>query len=250
MSECLRYVYLLKYHRVWDIPKLRSTRIEPNFYFFNGNFLHLKWQFALYKLHRAIDNPAVFALHGVEVPIISKHKDHGGTVDALCSIYGERVIVDFKGLNVRTFTNITYGTVPESYLIQIPDYAMLYNSRRNGSDRISKGLLVVENKGGPDPKHPLALHETEIPIELHLPNVRSRLQELRKHGESDSIPPPECVSTQSIQFQSCPFRKYCRDEVKKIQRRRAEAERLDTEKLSVARSSRRRSDRPRRDSQR
>jgi len=233
LSECLRYVYLLKNHKDLGISKLSQTRIEPNFYFFNGNWLHLKWQYALHKLDQALPDE-IFKLIGVEVPIVSKRRDHGGTVDAICLIDEAPVIVDFKGLNVRTFTDITHGTVPESYLIQIPDYAMLHNSQRQNGNRISKGLLVAENKGGPDPKHPIALHEVVIPIELHLPDVRSRLKKLRRHDEDGTIPPPECVSTNSLQFQACPFRKFCREEVREIQRERAKAASLDAEKLKVA----------------
>lgn len=241
LSECLRYVYLLKNHKELGILKLGQTRVDANFYLFNGNFLHLKWQFALHKLDLALPNE-IFTLIGVEVPIISKRKDHGGTVDALCLVYGEPTVVDFKGLNVRSFTNITYGTVPESYLVQMADYGMLYNSQRNGTNKISHGLLVTENKGGPDPKHPIALQETEVPIDLYLPNVRSRLKKLREHGEANTIPHPECVSTQTIQFQSCPFRGFCRKEVKAIQRKRAELESRDTAKLTVARPGRRGTD--------
>jgi len=235
LSECLRYVYLLKNHKRLGISTLRQLRPEVNFYLFNGNFVHIKWQFALHKLDQKQPDE-IFKLLGVEVPIVSKHKDHGGTVDALCAVYGEPLVVDFKGLNVRSFTNITHGTIPESYLVQISDYTMLYNSQRNGAQPISKGLLIAENKGGPDPKHPIALHESEIPIQLYLPTVRSRLKKLRKHDEADTLPAPECVSTTSLQFQSCSFRKFCRNEIKEIQRERAQRE---TQKpLRVARPRR------------
>jgi hypothetical protein len=246
LSECLRYVYLLKHHKEHGITKSRQVRIEPNFYFFNGNFLHLKWQFALYKLDKALPDE-VFKLIGVEVPILSKRKDHGGTVDALVLIYGELYIVDFKGLNVRTFGEITRGTIPGQYLVQLADYGMLYNSQKNGGKiaQISKGLLVSENKGGPDPRHPIALHETEIEIATHLPEVRSRLEVLREHGEANSIPEPECVSTQTLQFLGCPFRKLCKEEVREIARRRREAESKNTAGLSVARPQRSRTRRAR-----
>src|SRR5512146_571997 len=35
LSECLRYVYLLKHHKEMGIVRARSVRVEPNFYFFN-----------------------------------------------------------------------------------------------------------------------------------------------------------------------------------------------------------------------
>jgi hypothetical protein len=249
LSECLRYVYLLKHHKELGIQRVANTRVEPNFYFFNGNWLHTKWQFALFKLDQALPDE-IFKLIGVEVPILSKRKDHGGTVDAIVLIYGELYIIDFKGLNVRSFGEITRGTVPIPYAVQIADYGMLWNSQKkngNGVVKISKGLLVTENKGGPTPKHLIALHETEIEVETYLPEVRGRLEVLRKHGEANSIPEPECVSTQTLQFLSCPFRKFCREEVKEIQRRR-EVEDRDSDGLKVARPQRSRSSSSRRNS--
>jgi len=250
MASCLRYVYLLKHHKELGISKTSSARIEPHFYFFNGNFLHLKWQFALYKLEKYVNDPAIFTLHGVEVPIISKHGDHGGTVDALVSIEGEPIIPDFKGLNVRTFSEITRGYVPVQYASQLSNYGMLYNaSIRNGnSPKISRGLLVSENKGGPDPKHLIALQETEIEIKAHLPEVRRRLEVLREHGKENSIPPPECQTTGSVQFLGCPFKKFCKEEIKEIQRQRAKSESQDAERLAVSIPKGRRNNRSRRNS--
>jgi hypothetical protein len=235
LAGCLRYVYLLKHHREHEISKVRSTSTSAHYYFFNGNFLHLKWQFALYKLEQKINDPSIFALHGVEVPIISKRKDHGGTVDALVSLYGDPSIVDFKGLNVRAFQEISRGFVPVDYAVQLADYGMLFNSsRNNGGSKIFTGLLVSENKGGADAKHPLALQETEVKIETHLPEVRSRLKELRNYGSKKEIPPPECDSTGKVQFTGCPFRKFCKAEVKEIERRNKRASRKDAERLAVA----------------
>lgn len=250
LAECLRYVYLLKNHKELEIPRLRSTRVEPHFYFFNGNFLHLKWQFALYKLEKHVNDPSIFALHGVEVPIISKRKDHGGTVDALMSIYEKPTITDFKGLNVRSFGEITRGFIPPAYASQLSNYAMLYNTTNGNAPKISTGLLVSENKGGPDPKHLIALQETEIEIKTHLPEVRRRLEVLREHGETNSIPPPECQSTASIQFLGCPFRKYCKEEVAEIQRGNSKLEREDSARLAVAIPKRRRDNRSGRNSRR
>jgi hypothetical protein len=251
LSECLRYVYLLKHRKELGLQRVGSRSASAHYYFFTGNFLHLKWQFALRKLEQAINNPAIFQLHGVEVPIISKRKDHGGTVDGLVSIYEEPMIVDFKGINVRAFQEITRGNVPATYTLQLTDYGMLHNAAsKNGDAKISRALLVSENKGGALPKLPIALQETEIQIETHLPEVRSRLKELRTYAEEKEIPPPECRSTGTVQFKACPFRKFCKEEVKQIERRDKRAARKDTEGLSVAVPERRRNNRARRNSKR
>lgn len=250
LSECLRYVYLLKHHKELGLVRVGSKSASAHYYFFNGNFLHLKWQFALHKLEEAINNPAIFQLHGVEIPIVSKRKDHGGTVDALCSIYEEPSVVDFKGINVRSFQEIARGFVPVTYTLQLTDYGMLFNAAsKNGDDpKISSALLVSENKGGADAKHPLALQETEIRIETHLPEVRSRLKELRKYAEKEEVPPPECTSTGIVQFKACPFRKFCKEEVQAIERAARRTARKDAEGLSVAIPKGRRNHRSRRNS--
>lgn len=249
LAECLRYVYLLKHRKELGLVRVGSNSPSAHYYFFTGNFLHLKWQFALYKLEKQINDPSIFQLHGVEVPIISKRKDHGGTVDALCSVYETPSIVDFKGLNVRAFSEITRGFIPVTYTLQLSDYGMLFNAAsRNGDPKISTALLVSENKGGADAKHPLALHEAEIQIETHLPEVRSRLKELRRYAEEEEIPPPECVSMQSVQFKGCPFRKFCKEEVKEIEREAKRLARKDAAGLSVAVPSGRRRNRSRRNS--
>jgi hypothetical protein len=252
LSTCLRHVYLLKHHKSLKISRLASVRVEPNFYFFNGNWLHLKWQFALYKLDQFINDPTIFKLIGVEIPIFSKRKDHGGTADALIVLHQESVLVDFKGLNVRAFGEITRGYIPVQYMLQLADYGMLFNSvaTRHGGMKIERGLLITENKGGPLPKLPLALQETEVEISTHLPEVRSRLEVLREHGEANTIPPPECDKTTSLQFQACPFRKFCREEVRQIERQNRELESEDAKRLRVEAPSRSRNHRARGNSKR
>lgn len=249
LAECLRYVYLLKHHKELEISKVKVKNASAHFYFFNGNFLHLKWQFALFKLDRALPDD-VFKLIGVEVPIVSKRGDHGGTVDALVLIYGELYIVDFKGLNVRTFGSITRGEIPPQYGMQLGDYQMLWNATkdRNGQPKVTRGLLVSESKGGPDPKHPIALHEAAVEIETYLPEVRRRLTKLREHGEENSIPEAECQSTTSFQFLGCAFRKYCKQEVQQNAKRRRDADREDAANLTVRVSKRGGNNRPRRNS--
>jgi hypothetical protein len=249
LSSCLRYVYLLKHHQNLGISKRPSTRPEANYYFFTGNWVHLKWQFALYKLDKKLSDD-VFKLIGCEIPIVSKWGDHGGTVDAIVMIYGKLYIVDFKGLNVRTFTEITRGYVPLDYSMQIADYGMLFNSQRVPGAVIENGLLIAESKGGPDASHPIALHETEIVIKTRIPEVRGRLKELRNYESQGEIPEPECTSTQTLQFNGCPFAGHCRQEVKVIQRRRRDAEGKDAEGYRVAIPGRNGNRRSRRNSKR
>lgn len=229
LASCLRHVYLKRHHRALKIKPRYPAKVEPNFYFLTGNFLHIKWQFALWKMILKIDDPAVVRMalldgdtepYGFEVAMMSKHGDHAGTADAIPIVYDELCAVDFKGLNVRTFGEITRGFIPPEYRLQLNDYMILWNAQPKHmveENFIKKGLLMVENKGGPDPKHPLALHEVEIPYKPA--EVQARLKTLREHERKEKVPKPECTSVNSYQFQGCPFAGFCRDEVKRIQRK-------------------------------
>jgi uncharacterized protein YjhX (UPF0386 family) len=238
LASCLRQVYLLKHHLELGIEKLAEVRIEPNYYFLTGNFLHLKWQFALYKMEKRINDPDIFQLLGVEVAITSKRNDHGGTVDAIALVHGVPYIIDFKGLNVRSFGEITRAFVPHQYEVQLSDYMLLWNSMRKRPYpfNIKKALLIAENKGGPDAKHPIALHEHVIGFKEHLPEVQLRLEVLRDHEKENEIPAPECITTKGFQFAGCPFQKFCKKEVKEIEASRR-ASSSDSQ-LKVARPSR------------
>lgn len=222
LASCLRRVYLTRHSESLGIQRLGSTRIEPNFYFLTGEWLHYKWQFVCWKLHRTLPDK-IFKLLAVELPVISKHGDHGGTSDVIAEIYKEPFIIDYKGLNVRDFGNITRGGA-SGYEIQLSDYMILNNVSKNGIPRIKRALLMTENKGGPDNNHPIALHETEIILDDYLAVVRHRMGVLREHESKEEIPEPECTSTGTFQFQGCPFRGFCRKEVKQIEERRRIAE--------------------------
>lgn len=222
LSACLRQVYLTRHAKQLGIPRLKQSRIEPNFYFVTGEWLHLKWQFACWKLQEKINNPDIFKLVACEYPILSKRKDHGGTVDVFSFIYREPFIIDFKGLNVRDFGKIVRGEA-SGYEIQLTDYMMLYNAfppNRVNGHRIERALLIAENKGGPDNQHPIALHERVIEREEFHKLVKHRLGVLREHEAKEEIPAPECTSTGTFQFAGCPFRKFCRKEVEAIARAR------------------------------
>ena len=220
LAACLRQVYLAKNFKELGIPKVFTTRVEPNFYFLTGNFTHLKLQFLLYKFDQ-VTNDDDFKLVAVEYPLISKRGDHGGTIDALCEIDREPLIIDFKGLNVRAFTQIARGEIPHDYRIQCADYGLLYNANKKRATRkVKRVLLIAENKGGPTNDYPAALCEAEIDVKSNLPEVRGRLKILREHEKAGTIPLPECISTKSMQFQGCPFQKYCKAEVKVIEQQR------------------------------
>ena len=266
LASCLRRVYLSKNWKKLGLQRIELPAIEPRYYFLTGDFIHLKWQFAMWKLSQVELAAAIkeerepdFMLIDCEIPVMSKRKDHGGTIDVLCLLDGELVIVDVKGLNVRSFNKIDSGDPIHEYTIQVGDYMMLWNSGirhrlidipdflRDLMDwdkwpRVTKGIVLAENKGGPDAKHPGALTEYIVKSKTAIPEVRARLEVLRAHEEEETLPEIECLSTRGIQFTGCPFAEFCRKEVRR--RERKDSKDRDTREYRLARPKR--SDRPRR----
>lgn len=250
LASCLRHVYLLRHSQELEIPRRPQPRMESNFYFLKGNFTHIQWQFVLHKMMQAgVEGIEPLLLDEVEPKwcefrVMSKRGDHGGTVDVGVKIFGEPMFVDVKGVNTRTFGEAVRGYAPSEYTLQLGDYMSLHNSKaprqRIQEDdhlTIKRSLLLFENKGGPDNRHPIALHETVVKLKQQRPEVRRRLEVLRDSEERKEIPPPECTSTATFQFGGCPFRNFCREEVKKIEARRRKADSKQTA-YQVARPSR------------
>ena len=252
LASCLRKVYLSKNWKKLGFERVEVPRIDANGYFNKGNFTHLQWQFALYKLDKFCDEfellPDGDGHHLVEVPVMSKRGDHGGTIDALAAIRGEPFVIDAKGVNLRTFQKAVRGDVNDDYRIQIADYIVLVNAGAlvvNGKPmklkkKINSSLLLFESKGGPDQFHPLAITEVEVKLKDNLPEIRLRLEVLREHEAKKEIPKPECESTRTLQFRGCPFAGFCKEEVKAIQRRKEKSESGNTAKLRIARPVRKR----------
>lgn len=252
LASCLRRVYLSKNHKKHGLKSVRLRAPEPHFYFFTGDWLHLKWQYALYRL--SLVNPD-FLLIDSEMQIMSKRKDHGGTIDVFCIYKKEPLIIDVKGLNVRAFNSVDRGEPSHNYRVQVADYGMLLNSAITSGryklpywvldhlgmkelPKIKRGIILAENKGGPDMNHPIALTEHIVDLKSNMPEVRVRLEVLREHDEKEEIPEPECISTRFADFTGCPFSEFCRKEVRRIEAARAKA--IDPTKLKVARPKRRR----------
>jgi hypothetical protein len=181
---------------------------------------------------------------GVEVRIVIS-KDFGGTIDALVRVppfkRNTKVhVVDFKGINVIDFQRSLKRGAKREYRVQIVGYG----DNVNKSDlpyEVEDCLLVSENKAGPtnsSSTSPIALHETKVTIEEHLPEVKRRLKTLRFYDHEDEVPPPECVSTLHMSYQECPFNRFCREEVKAVERERRGRAAKQPRDWSVARPSR------------
>jgi hypothetical protein len=215
LSSCMRKSYFAKTGQEKKWAKSPRT----NAYFIDGNFRHLKWQFALWKAHRA----GLLVLLGVEVRVFHPSGDYAGTIDAVVEINGEIFIIDFKGMNVNDFQLLERDGSKFQHRVQIVGYALIANldeKARGGDKEVTRCLLVGENKGGPTQKgSPIALYEDVVEVSKHRREVKTRIAHLRKAVTDEKIPEPACTSIRTKTFQECPFAWYCRDEVREIQQR-------------------------------
>lgn len=164
---------------------------------------------------------------GVEVRVCSAtNEDFMGTIDALPQFKpykNNKVhVVDFKGINVIDFQRTIKKGAKKQYRVQIVGYGWNVNLSDLGYE-VEDCLLVCENKAGPmnsASTSPIALHETRVTIEEFLPEVKRRLRTLRWFDSRNEVPPPECVSTTHMGYQECAFNRFCREEVRTIQRER------------------------------
>lgn len=282
LGSCVRQAYFAKR----GIEKHRAFSPQTNGYFLHGNFIHLKWQFALWRAHTlgmlelvsvpidheeqivrqmflsgtedhsdeeyvrymdALDFYRNGTRPGVEVRVVVDD-DFGGTIDGLVRTKPYRVrndlplahVVDFKGINVIEFQRALSKGAKVEYRRQIVGYGDNVN-RSDLPVQVEDCLLVSENKAGPtnsSSQSPLALHETRVQIEEHLPDVKRRLRTLRWYDKRDETPEPECVSTLHMSFQECPFNRFCLEEVREKQRERERRQAKRSRNLKVARPAR------------
>lgn len=227
LSECVRRVYFIKTEK----PQRRARRVESHGYFADGNWRHLKWQFTLWKMHRAgiiqlIDRPAPYP-PGTEIFTLSNRGDSGGTTDNL--LYIPSIdwlgVVDWKGMNSTSFVSyVGAGHPPISYIAQSVDYALHLNEDQNIvlPRKIQNVLVIGENKNGAirsrTVKSPLGLYEWHYQVEDFVQHIARRKKKLRTYEKRKEVPPPECISTSRRMFTDCPFSYFCRGEVERIEK--------------------------------
>jgi len=229
LGTCTRQAYFGK--RGEEKHLIENPR--SNGYFLEGNFKHFKWQFAMWKAHRAellelvmvpaddldIRHPMFFngMRPAVEVRVVDG--DLGGTIDVIAKLPRKQhpVVVDFKGINQIDFQRTVKNGAPLRYQRQIVGYSDLANVVLDLG--IKEALLVCENKAGPSSGgNPLALHETAVPLDGYVGDVQRRLRTLRWYDSKDELPDIECVSVAHMQYQECPFNRFCHEEVLAAQR--------------------------------
>lgn len=227
LASCVRQVYFTKTGK----ERNKVTRIASSGYFLDGNFRHFKWQFVLWKMHRAgiiqlIGNED-WCL-GTEIFVLNNKGDYGGTIDQL--VYIPQIdwlgTVDYKGMNSNAFMSSVSKGPSVKYITQSVGYAMIANEDESLvlPKSIDEVVIIGENKNGPlnnrySPS-PLGLHEWRFNVNQHRQDVTRRLKKLRAHERKLIIPAVECKSTRSMQFMDCAFNKFCRVEIEKNERAR------------------------------
>lgn len=226
LSSCVRQVYFTK----TGVKGKRLPRPDSNAIFLDGNFRHFKWQFTMWKMHRAgiiqLVDVGSIAL-GSEIYVENERGDYGGTLDNL--IYIPEIdflsTVDWKGMNGNGFAGAVARGPGLNYVIQSVGYAGLANHDLVGllPKKIENVLIIGENKNGAIRNRmvnsPLGLREWKINIEDYNHLVAARLKKLRAYERKRKTPPPECTSTRSMKFKDCPFSYICLGEVQAIERK-------------------------------
>jgi hypothetical protein len=244
LGSCIRQAYLSKRGE----EKLPARNPQTHSYFLNGNFVHFKWQFAVWKAHRAglLTLPMIVDqiskdLGMSERPAVEVRVGEGdnmGTIDTIV-IFDQAHVVDFKGLRLDEFQKTVRKGAPIPYRRQLVGYSELaivqYPHLNFGNP-----LLISECKAGPvsGVGSSIALHETEVPMEEFAADVQRRLKTLRWYDGRNELPEIECRNTQHMQFQGCPFNKLCHDEVIARQRELQASAEKRSKPLTVARPQR------------
>lgn len=270
LGSCMRQAYFAK----TGVDPHKAHSPQTNGYFLHGNFIHLKWQFALWKAHReglielvtvSIDSERATLLEmrengdlsleeydawvaalnfygdgtrpAVEIRVRSKAGDFSGTIDAIIRIVTRYYLVDFKGINLIDYQRALKKGAKFEYRVQVVGYAMIVNGSDEFDFTIKQCLLVSECKAGPISGRgsPLALHEAVVDVDDYKDEVRNRLKRLREHVAEESIPAPACVSTRHQSYQECPFNRLCLEEVRRIQSKREKAAGSSKRNWQVAR---------------
>lgn len=167
--------------------------------FFNGHWVHLKWDGILLEMG-VVKWPDYDkgAMPMLEVPVEIPEWNVRGTLDAIIQL-DEDWIVDVKGVGMYYWNIFKSGEIPQAYLWQQHAYMK--------ATGIPRAMLLVENKG------------TGEYIEVHIPppdsligkQMEARVRALNWHVEREQLPKPLPDFPRDRQCQDCPFLFLCPD---------------------------------------
>jgi len=164
--------------------------------FFNGNWLHLKWQGILIEMGVVARGPTGVPM--VEQRVSLPNQNVEGTLDAICNLnHPTQWIVDIKGVGPGYWTKMKEGWIPEVYIWQQHAYMM--------ATGIPNAMLLVESKA------------TQEYLELHIPpltdssalQVQARIAALNKFIDLQELPPMLKHYPRDPQCKQCPFMLDC-----------------------------------------
>lgn len=190
LAGCMRAQILSYNGEVSElVPSERREAI-----FFNGHWLHLKWQGILLELGVVRH---VAQLPSLELPVSLPGLNLKGTLDAICLLEGDEWIVDVKGVGMHYWQMMKYQGVPRAYLWQQQAYM--------AATGIPRAMLLVENKGTGEY---LEIHLPAPNTETHI-QMQARLKALNWWLKEERLPPPLFDFPKNPECGDCPFRIIC-----------------------------------------
>lgn len=106
--------------------------------FDDGNWRHHKWDAIFYDME-AVLGKKVFKVLSIEEDVAIPELHIAGSLDAAVRIYGEKVVVDFKGINDRGYYFVNSRDQPiASHVLQLITYCK--------ARKIYKGIIFYDNK--------------------------------------------------------------------------------------------------------
>lgn len=233
LASCVRQVFFAR----TGVKKRGLHRIESSAIFLDGNFRHFKWQFLIWKMHRAgviqlIDCNSICL--GTEVYVQNLRGDFGGTIDNVVYIPSADLVstLDWKGMNGNSFIRSVDKGPGLAYTVQSVGYAGLANFSLASllPKPIESVFIIGENKNGAMRTRvvdaPVGLKEWKLDLTDYRPLVARRLKLLRSYERRKETPPPECISVRQMKFRDCPFSYVCRAEVEAIEKSKKSTSKL------------------------
>lgn len=201
LDRCMRQqtLELLGFPRD-EVPSERLSNI-----FFDGNWRHLRWQALFVEMGivpcgRVEDGAVVLGGDdhllevGVELP------DHmlRGTLDLIAEINEELWLVDIKGANPRTFSEVRGGGEPyRAYRLQLHAYMLATGVRQ--------ALIWYEDKASQDYYEVRLSLDDTASEQLFL----ARTSALRYFWERQELPPPLPNAPMTPDCRGCPYQLDC-----------------------------------------
>lgn len=156
--------------------------------FANGDYFHWRMQVLMIRMGLA-------QLEDIEVPF--EKDDLQGTCDAIITVNGEKVVVDFKTINDFGYKFTLKKELDTRYETQLRMYMKVFE--------INKGIVLYENKNDQSLSE-IFLHRHQMEEDKY---VNQRLIYIRKCLKRKEAPLKEGENLKRVPCTYCPYTKLC-----------------------------------------